>query len=202
MLSSSYLIMATTNILVTCSVVFVDMETKIKKTYFVHRFVWECFNGLIPDNRVIDHINDNKEDNRLCNLQLTQQQNCRKAAKKRDYTFAANNFQNRRYVKAISQTTQQVVYFNSMYVTQKHLGINGGIVKMVCEGISNCKTGISIKDGHHYKFEYVRNEDMPDDYKKSANRRPRKVSDEDKKKVFKRVYGKMAKKKIHLSKVQ
>ena len=90
------------------------------------------------------------EDNRLYNLQIvTQQANCKKSAKKRDYTFAANNFQNRKCVK-INQTTQGVVYFNSMYAIQQHLGINAGIVKMVCEGLNNCKTGISKKDGHHY----------------------------------------------------
>lgn len=25
----------------------------VRKTYQVHRFVWECFNGMIPDGRVI-----------------------------------------------------------------------------------------------------------------------------------------------------
>ena len=61
-----------------------------RKTCYVHRFVWECFNGVVPEGKVIDDINDNKEDNRLCNLQLmTQQQNNKKSAKNRDYTFAA-----------------------------------------------------------------------------------------------------------------
>ena len=27
---------------------------KNHKTYFVHRFVWECFYGMIPDEKVID----------------------------------------------------------------------------------------------------------------------------------------------------
>ena len=49
---------------------------KNQKTHPVHRFVWECFHGVIPDGKVIDHISDNKEDNRLSNLQLmTQQKN-------------------------------------------------------------------------------------------------------------------------------
>jgi len=43
---------------------------KNHKTYHVHRFVWECFHGVIPDGKVIDHINDNRGDNRLCNLQI------------------------------------------------------------------------------------------------------------------------------------
>lgn len=80
---------------------------KNHKTYFVHRFVWECFYGMIPDEKVIDHVNDNKVDNRLCNFQImTQQANCKKSAKNRDYSFAANNNKNRRCVKAINQTTQ------------------------------------------------------------------------------------------------
>lgn len=52
-------------------------------------------------------------------------------------------------MKAINQTTQEAVYINSMYAVQQHLGINGGIVKMVCEGINNRKTGISKMDGHY-----------------------------------------------------
>ena len=40
------------------------------KTYQVHQFLWECFNGVIPEGKVIDHINNNREDNCLCNLQL------------------------------------------------------------------------------------------------------------------------------------
>lgn len=36
----------------------------------VHRFVYECHNGVIPKGKIITHINGNKEDNRLCNLQI------------------------------------------------------------------------------------------------------------------------------------
>ena len=56
------------------------------------------------------------------------------------------------------------------------------IVKMVCEGLNHCKTGISKQDNFHYKFEYVNEQDMPDDFKKSANKRTQRVSAEDKKK--------------------
>lgn len=53
-----------------------DPETK---TYLVHRFVWECYNGLIPDGMMITHINDVRDDNRFCNLQfLTKQQKNKK----------------------------------------------------------------------------------------------------------------------------
>ena len=154
-----------------------------QKSYQVHRFIWKCFNGIISDDKVIDHINNKEEDNRLCNLQLvTHQQNCKKSAKDRDYKFNAKNHENRRCVKATNKNTNEMIYFNSMYAIQQHLEINVGIVKMVCEGLNNCKSGKSKKDGHYYTFEYIKKEELPDNYKKSANKRPRKFSDEEKKK--------------------
>ena len=133
-----------------------------QKSMFVHRFVWECFNGLIPGDKVIDHINDNAEDNRLCNLKLvTQQENCKKSAKKRDYTFVKYNHENKRCIKAINQSTEEVTNFNSMYAAQQHLSINVGIIKMVCENLNNCKSGISKKDGQRYIFEYIKADELP-----------------------------------------
>ena len=46
------------------------------KDYRTHRVVWEIHNGKIPKDKVIDHINANKVDNRIENLQLvTAQEN-------------------------------------------------------------------------------------------------------------------------------
>ena len=155
---------------------------KDQKTYSIHRFVWECYNGVIPEGKVIDHINDDKEDNRLCNLQLmTQQENCKKSAKGRDYLFLAKSYKNNRCVKAINIETNEITYYNSMYATQQHLGINAGIVSMCCQGINNCKSGISKKDNQRYKFEFVKKEDLPDDHESSFIRRQRASSDEERK---------------------
>ena len=35
-----------------------------------HRFVWFCFNGKLPSAMVVNHINGNKIDNRIENLEL------------------------------------------------------------------------------------------------------------------------------------
>ena len=38
-----------------------------------HGFVFKCFNGLIPKDMVVDHINGTPLDNRLCNLHVVMQ---------------------------------------------------------------------------------------------------------------------------------
>ena len=61
-----------------------EKNTKERKRVQVHRFVWECYHGIIMNGLVIDHINDDRIDNRLCILQLmTTKENCIKAGKNR-----------------------------------------------------------------------------------------------------------------------
>jgi hypothetical protein len=46
---------------------------------YVHRFIYEYYNGKIPKGLEVNHMNENKSDNRLENLELvTQKQNVRK----------------------------------------------------------------------------------------------------------------------------
>ncbi len=46
----------------------------------VHRIIWISVHGMIPDGYVIDHINNDKQDNRIENLQLlTAAENSKKA---------------------------------------------------------------------------------------------------------------------------
>ena len=45
-------------------------KQSVKKHYRVHRLVWSAFNGPIPENMQVNHINEIKTDNRLSNLNL------------------------------------------------------------------------------------------------------------------------------------
>ena len=152
------------------------------KTCLTHRFIWECFNGLITNNKVVDHINNIKDDNRICNLQLvTQSENTKKSVKDNDYSYNKQK-KSRKCVKAINCETNNVIYFNSIHCCAQHLNINNGTIKRVCDGIKYRKSGISKKDRQRYKFEYVNSEDMPDNYMISANKRQKRVPNEDKNK--------------------
>ena len=54
---------------------------------------------------------------------MTQQQNCKKSAKNRDYTFTKNNHTYKKCVKVINQNTNKTSYYNTFY------HINRGIIQ-------------------------------------------------------------------------
>mgnify|MGYP001796519334 CR=1 FL=1 len=137
----------------------------VYKSCHVHRFVWECFNGIIKDGKVIDHINNNIEDNSLDNLQLvTHQENCKKSAINRDYNFTKNNYKNKRCIKAINIANKEELYFNTISAVQQNLGINAGVIKNVCESNNYYKTGKSKINNNIYNFHYIKREDLPESH--------------------------------------
>ena len=126
--------------------------------YYSHRFIYECFYGVIEKNRFINHINFIKTDNRLKNLEVvTISENNKKSAINRDYSFVKDNHKNRKKVKGINLLTNEEVIYNSLYSVYKLLFINAGQVKMICEeGFKYCKSATSKKDGQKYTFEYLK----------------------------------------------
>ena len=47
-----------------------DPNLSKPKFYYQHRFVYQVFKGKIPKFFEVDHINNNKNDNRIKNLQI------------------------------------------------------------------------------------------------------------------------------------
>jgi hypothetical protein len=82
-----------------------------------------------------------------------------KSSRNRDYSFLGKNYENRKHVKAVSCDDGSELFFNSLYSVNKELGVNAGIVKMVCDGQKHAKTGTSKKNGIRYRFNYITKEE-------------------------------------------
>ena len=114
----------------------------------MHRFVWECYHGIIPDGLVIDDVNDDRIDNRLCSLQLlTTKENCIKAGKNRVTRSPP------REVVAINLTTNERHYFPSMSSAGRELGFVPKLVQEICE--KRRQSTQSKFDDYWYRFEYL-----------------------------------------------
>ena len=127
------------------------LEKNRYKNYSSHRFVYECFYGLIEKNKQINHINSIRADNRIKNLEaVTASENIKKSAKNRNFGCYRKN---PKRVLAINLITKKETNFNSLYSVSKILGINTGQVSMICLGIY--KTATSKVDGQKYSFRYL-----------------------------------------------
>ena len=136
-----------------CAIITEENKTK---HYYSHRFVFECFYGLIQKNKQINHINFIRTDNRIKNLEIVSpSENNKKSSVNKDYTFLKDIRKNPKRVKAINLVTKKETNFNSLYSVKKILGINSGQVSMICEGKNRCKTANSKVDGQKYSFRYL-----------------------------------------------
>lgn len=71
------------------------------KLYLCHRIIWSLFNGEIPEGLVVDHIDSNRYNNKISNLQaVSQSDNALKAVRSAG-TSTLRNIQiiNNRYIK-------------------------------------------------------------------------------------------------------
>ena len=91
-----------------------------------------CF---VQERKVIDHIGNNPTKKNI--RKSTPSENSTKSAKDKDYSFIINIYKNKKCAKDTNRNTNEISHFNSMHTVNQHLGINAGIVKMVCEGKDN-----------------------------------------------------------------
>ena len=119
---------------------FKDRKQKLFK---VHRLVWIAFNGPIPEGMQVNHINEDKQDNRLENLNLM--------------TPSENNnwgTRNRRSAKSRSKKVEQfrldgthICTWFSVIGIERELGYAQG-------DISNCCSG-RYKTAYGYIWKYA-----------------------------------------------
>ena len=117
-------------------------EQSTIKFYYVHRLVYEAFNGQIPENMQVNHINEVKTDNRLENLNLmTPKENinygtgierCTKKRSKAVLQFDLND----KFVKEYLSTKQ----------VERETGFAQQYISACCKG--------KYKTAYNYKWKY------------------------------------------------
>jgi len=117
------------------------------RIYYVHRVVYEAFNGLIKDGNVIDHIDSNPLNNAISNLQCISQKENTKKGKTGKYPKRP------RGVKSFDTTTNEERVFHSMNAARKHFDICSSSIRNVAEGVY--QTAISKLNGRRIKFSYA-----------------------------------------------
>ena len=118
-----------------------------KKKYLNHIIIFECFNGLIKDGLVIDHKNNNKNDNSLSNLRaVTQSQNAK-------FGGTGKYGKQKRAVQSFDTETNEQKTFKSMNAAAKYFDICMSSVRRVAEGVQ--VTAFSKRFKHRIEFKYI-----------------------------------------------
>ena len=112
----------------------------IKKYFLVHRLVYSTFVKEIPEGLQVNHIDEDKENNRVENLNLmTSKENNnwgtrnRRAAVKIAATLT-NHPQKSKAVEAIDKITGRVVYTFPSTMEAQRQGFHSGNVSECCNG--------------------------------------------------------------------
>ena len=85
-----------------------DKKNLIKpKSYYIHRFEWECIRGVIPEGFIIDHCDSVKTNNKIENLQfLTFIENVQKGRRKPITSFNIKNNEEKKYDSIVSASLE------------------------------------------------------------------------------------------------
>ena len=119
---------------------FYAYNEKGRRFYSVARFVYECFNGKIPNDKQVDHIDNSKYNNHLDNLQLL---SCKENIKKSKC----------KSVKSFNIETREEKKFRSIKEASEEIGICSSSICLNCKKKS--KFAKSKKDGMIFIFNYI-----------------------------------------------
>lgn len=123
-------------------------KNSIAKFYKVHRLVWEVFNGQIPENMQVNHINEIKIDNRLENLNLmTPKENSNWGTRNERCAEALKNRKDQS--KSVLQYDLQdnlVKEYSSIKQVEREKGFDHSYIVKCCKG--------KIPTAYGFKWQY------------------------------------------------
>lgn len=123
-------------------------KNSIQKFYYVHRFVWEAFNGQIPEGYEVNHINEIKSDNRLSNLNLmTHKENMNYGSRtERCAEVLKNRKDQSKSVLQFDLNNNLVKEYPSTKQVERELGFSYQNICACCKG--------KQKTAYNYKWKY------------------------------------------------
>lgn len=125
-------------------------RNSVKKHELVHRLVWSAFNGPIPSGMQVNHINEDKHDNRLENLNMmTSKENCNWGTRnQRQSKLQINDAKKSKRVVARSLETEDIMVFESAHEAARKTGFSRGTISNACRGLYG-----GILRGYKWKYD-------------------------------------------------
>ncbi len=120
-----------------------------------HRFIWETFNGLIENPKlIINHMDEDKSNNELKNLELiSHSENSQKATKCGKEHLGKSNQKRMKPCIGVNQKTEKEYSFVSLSDAKRKTDCNQVSIMRCCDGIQN--TVQSKSDKSIWIFKYV-----------------------------------------------
>lgn len=116
-----------------------------RKLCLVSRLVYSAFNGPIPKDMQVNHINENTLDNRLCNLNLmSRKENCNWGTRNERMTAAITLLKGKPVIQ-LTQDGEIVNHYPSIAEAEKITGVKS--IGKVCSGLRKTAGG--------YKWKFV-----------------------------------------------
>jgi hypothetical protein len=116
-------------------------DNKKKKSKYVHCVVWEAFRGKIPESFEINHLNEDKTDNRLCNLELVDRKtNCNWGTRNQRISSG-----NSKWIIKLSKNNEILHFYPSLIRASRDTGINISCICECCNGKQDTAGGFVWK---------------------------------------------------------
>ena len=121
------------------------------KQLSAHRFIYECFNGLIEEGLAIDHINTIRTDNRIENLRaVTQSENNRNPLTMEHLRKAKREKSGKKVLKKDKKTGEILGFYESVSQAAEENNTEPSYIRWVC----NNKPGYHSAGG--FKWEWAK----------------------------------------------
>lgn len=126
-----------------------------RKHYFIHRLVWEAFNGPILEGMQINHINEDITDNRLENLSLvTPSENVNWGTRNKRVGEKMTNGKTSKWVIKLSINNEILHFYPSTAQAERETGIKQGNISKCCCGKREFAGGYKWKYSEYKQYNY------------------------------------------------